>query len=226
MALPFDAAHLRALVIGSADLGETIMRALILRRMGLLEAGAAGSVLVGARQHPDLVRLQGFLSRNSYPYAVLDAESDEEGQALLHRLGVLPDELPLMVCPNGAVLKRPSDAEAALCLGITPQLDPGKVYDIAVVGAGPAGLATAVYAASEGLSVLVLDQRAMGGQAGASARIENYLGFPTGISGSCFGRARFNPGPEVRGRNRRSAGGVATGLRETVPALATLCDWS
>jgi thioredoxin reductase (NADPH) len=182
-ALPFDAAHLRALLIGAAELGETIMRALILRRAGLLEEGGVGSILVGAPGQPDLVRLQGFLSRNSYPHTVLDAVNDEEGHALVERLGVLPQELPLMVCPNGTVLRRPSDAQAALCLGITPQLDPDKIYDVAVVGAGPAGLATAVYAASEGLSVLVLDQRAMGGQAGASARIENYLGFPTGISG-------------------------------------------
>ncbi len=103
---------------------------------------------------------------------------------------VVPDELPVMICPTGQVLRRPTDAEAGACLGITPELDPTKIYDIAVVGAGPAGLATAVYAASEGLSVLVLDQRAMGGQAGASARIENYLGFPTGISGQALaGRA-------------------------------------
>ena len=97
-----------------------------------------------------------------------------------------------MLCPNGTVLKRPTDAQAAMCLGITPELDPEKVYDVAVVGAGPAGLATAVYAASEGLSVLVLDQRAIGGQAGASARIQNYLGFPTGISGQALAGRAFN----------------------------------
>ena len=102
---------------------------------------------------------------------------------MVERFGVLPADLPLMICPDGTVLKRPSNAEAGICLGITPELDAGKVYDIAVVGAGPAGLATAVYGASEGLSVLVLDSRAFGGQAGASARIENYLGFPTGVSG-------------------------------------------
>src|ERR1700745_643940 len=106
-----------------------------------------------------------------------------DGRAVAERFGVLPDELPLMVCPNGTVLKRPTDAEAGACLGITPVLDPDRVYGVAVVGAGPAGLATAVYAASEGLSVLVVDQCAFGGQAGASARIENYLGVPTGISG-------------------------------------------
>ncbi|AMJ61780.1 FAD-dependent oxidoreductase [Bosea sp. PAMC 26642] len=190
LAVPLDAAHLRALIIGSADLGEIIMRALILRRVGLIEGGAAGSVLVGRPGESGLVRLQGFLGRNGYPYTTLDASKDEEGRALVERLGIQPDDLPLMVCPTGTVLKHPTNAEAGLCLGLMPDLDPGKVYDVAVVGAGPAGLATAVYAASEGLSVLVLDQRATGGQAGASARIENYLGFPTGISGQALaGRA-------------------------------------
>jgi thioredoxin reductase (NADPH) len=191
-ALPFDAAHVRALVIGSAELGEIVMRAFILRRVALLEAGGVGSVLIGRPGEPALVRLQGFLARNSYPATVLDATDDAEGHALVERLGVLPHELPLMVCPNGTVLKRPSNEEAGICLGITPVLDPAKLYDVAVVGAGPAGLATAVYAASEGLSVLVLDQSAIGGQAGASARIENYLGFPTGISGQALAGRAFN----------------------------------
>ena len=189
-ALPFDAAHIRALVVGSAEVGEIVMRAFILRRVGLLQEGGVGSLLIGRPGTPDLLRLAGFLSRNAYPYTVLDAISDEAGRAAVERFGVLPDELPLMICPNGAFLKRPTDAEAGMCLGITPELDPNTVYDVAVVGAGPAGLAAAVYGASEGLSVVVLDQRAFGGQAGASARIENYLGFPTGISGQALaGRA-------------------------------------
>jgi len=191
-AIPFDAAHVRALMIGSADIGEIMMRAFILRRMGLLEGGGVGSVLVGIPGSPDLVRLQGFLGRNGYPYSVLDAVNDADGRAIAERFGVFPGDLPLMVCPNGAVLKRPSDAEAGVCLGMTPELDPQKVYDVAIVGAGPAGLAAAVYAASEGLSVLVLDQRAFGGQAGASARIENYLGFPSGISGMALAGRAFN----------------------------------
>ncbi len=191
-ALPFDAAHVRALVIGSAEVGEIVMRAFILRRVGLIEEGGAGSVLVGNPGAPDLVRLQGFLGRNGYPHTVLDATNDPDGRAVVERFGVLPGELPLMVCPNGTVLRRPTDAEAALCLGMTPELDPESIYDVAVVGAGPAGLASAVYAASEGLSVLVVDERAFGGQAGASARIENYLGFPSGISGMALAGRAFN----------------------------------
>jgi thioredoxin reductase (NADPH) len=159
--------------------------------VGLHQEGSAGSVLIGRPNAPELVRLQGFLGRNGYPCTVLDA-ADDEGHAVVERLGIQPDELPLMVCPNGRVLKRPTDAEAGVCLGITPELDPRTLYDVAVVGAGPAGLATAVYAASEGLSVLALDQRAFGGQAGASARIENYLGFPTGISGMALTGRAFN----------------------------------
>ncbi|MGZ5849025.1 MAG: FAD-dependent oxidoreductase [Methyloceanibacter sp.] len=191
-ALPFDAAHVRALMIGSAEVGEIMMRAFILRRMGLLEEGGVGSVLIGVSGTADLVRLQGFLGRNGYPCTVLDASSDAEARAVIEQSGVLPEELPIMLCPNGTLLRRPSDAEAGACLGITPELDPDTVYDVAVVGAGPAGLAAAVYAASEGLSVLVLDSRAFGGQAGASARIENYLGFPTGISGMGLAGRAFN----------------------------------
>ena len=189
-AVPFDAAHLRALMVGSAEVGEVVMRAFILRRVGLIQEGGSGTILVGSPDAPDLVRLEGFLSRNGHPYTVLDASAHEQGRAIVERFGVHAEDLPLMVCPNGTVLKHPTDAQAGICLGMTPELDPQTIYDVAVVGAGPAGLATAVYAASEGLSVLVLDQRAFGGQAGASARIENYLGFPTGISGQALaGRA-------------------------------------
>ncbi len=195
-AVPFDTPHIRALLVGSAEVGEIVMRAFILRRVGLLEdgsvSGSVGSVLIGNPGSADLTRLQGFLTRNGYPFSVLDAVTDADGRAVLERFGVRPDELPLMVCPNGQVLKRPTNAEAGIYLGITPDLDTKTVYDVAVVGAGPAGLAAAVYAASEGLSVLVLDERAFGGQAGASARIENYLGFPTGISGLALAGRAFN----------------------------------
>ncbi|MDR3485677.1 MAG: FAD-dependent oxidoreductase [Bradyrhizobium sp.] len=191
-AVAFDAPHLRALIIGSADLGEIIMRAFILRRVELINSGGAGSVLIGIPGAPALSRLQVFLTRSGYPHMTLDATSDAEGLNLIERLGILPTDLPLMVCPNGTVLKRPSDQEAALCLGVTPKLDPNEVYDVAIVGAGPAGLAAAVYAASEGLRVILLDERSAGGQAGASSRIENYLGFPTGISGQALAGRAFN----------------------------------
>ncbi|MEA0940019.1 FAD-dependent oxidoreductase [Xanthomonas campestris pv. campestris] len=191
LALPFDTAHLRALMISSAEVGEVVMRALILRRVGLIEGDASGSVLIGEPDDPHLTRLQGFLTRNGYPNTVMDV-SDEDGRALVERLGIQEQDLPVMVCPSGRVLRQPSDAEAAHCLGMTPDIDPDHRYDVAIVGAGPAGLATAVYAASEGLSVIVLDQRAIGGQAGASARIENYLGFPTGISGQALAGRAYN----------------------------------
>ena len=192
VALPFDAAHLRALMVGSADVGEIIMRALILRRVGLIEEGGAGTILIGKPGTADLTRLQGFLTRSGFPNLVLDVATDAEGRALVERIGVAPGDLPLVVCPDGAMLRNPSDAEIAMCLGMTPALDPENVYDVAIVGAGPAGLAAAVYAASEGLSVIVLDERAIGGQAGASARIENYLGFPTGISGQALAGRAWN----------------------------------
>jgi thioredoxin reductase (NADPH) len=181
VALPLNAIHLRALIIGSAELGELIMRAFILRRVGLLERGI-GPVLLGRAGSAGILRLQAFLSRNAYPHLVLDCTS-ERGRRLIDDLKPPEADLPLLVCACGKVLRRPTNEEAGAWLGITPNLDLEKVFDVAVIGAGPAGLAAAVYAASEGLSVLVVDGEVVGGQAGASARIENYLGFPTGISG-------------------------------------------
>ncbi|HXB79588.1 MAG TPA: FAD-dependent oxidoreductase [Bradyrhizobium sp.] len=183
VALPFDAAHLRALVIGSAEIGEIVMRALILRRVALIEDGGSGTILIGIPGTAEMRRLQGFLRRSGFPHLVLDSTADEEGKALVQRLGVSANELPLAVCPDGTIRRRPTVTELASCLGLVPDIAPGSEYDVAIVGAGPAGLAAAVYAASEGLSVLVLDSDSFGGQAGTSARIENYFGFPTGISG-------------------------------------------
>ncbi|MFM9437671.1 thioredoxin reductase (NADPH) [Janthinobacterium sp. CG_23.3] len=181
---------LRALVVAEAELGERIVRALILRRVGLLEFNSGSPVLVGPRGNGNMHHLQSFLSSNGHPHTVLDPALDECAAALVARHQPQPGEWPLVVCPDGSVKKNPSNVELGRCLGLLPDLNDGKVFDVLVVGAGPAGLATAVYAASEGLSVLVLEQRAYGGQAGASARIENYLGFPTGISGRALaGRA-------------------------------------
>ncbi|CAN7499934.1 FAD-dependent oxidoreductase [Pseudoduganella sp. LjRoot289] len=181
---------LRALVVAEAELGERIIRALILRRVGLIEAPSGGPVLVGPPGHPRLHHLQSWLASNGHPHSVLDPKTDAQARALCEHYQPTPEELPLVVCPDGSVKKNPTNVELGRCLGMLPELSSDKVWDVIVVGAGPAGLATAVYAASEGLSVLALETRAFGGQAGASARIENYLGFPTGISGGALaGRA-------------------------------------
>src|SRR5712672_101697 len=184
--------QLRALLVAEAELGERIMRALILRRVGLLETGAGGPVIVGRAENGDVLRLEGFLRRNGHPRQRLDPETDPEAKALIERFHVDPGQLPIVLCPGGQLLRNPGETELARCLGLVGPIDPNRVYDVAVVGAGPAGLATAVYAASEGLSVLVLDCRSFGGQAGASARIENYLGFPTGISGIALMARAYN----------------------------------
>jgi thioredoxin reductase (NADPH) len=182
--------QLRALLVAEAELGERIMRALILRRVGLIESGAGGPVIVGHDHDGDVLRLVNFLSRNGHPYQRLDPDEDADAKALVERFKVEPEELPIVLCSNGQLLRNPTENALARCIGLVGPIDPDHLFDVAVIGAGPAGLATAVYAASEGLSVLCLDCRAFGGQAGASARIENYLGFPTGISGmALMGRA-------------------------------------
>ncbi|HZZ14231.1 MAG TPA: FAD-dependent oxidoreductase [Paraburkholderia sp.] len=182
--------RLRALIVADAQLGEHIMRALILRRLGLIEQGL-GPVIVGNGDDAKLIRLQGFLRRNAYPAMVIDARTDPEAVTLLGDMTTGPGDFPLVFCPNGYVLRAPDEAQLASCLGLVPTFEPSHIYDVAIIGAGPAGLAASVYAATEGLSVAVFDQRAPGGQAGASSRIENYLGFPTGISGQALAARAF-----------------------------------
>jgi thioredoxin reductase (NADPH) len=192
-AIVIRSSRLRDLLVEEAELGERIMRALILRRVGLLETGGGGPVIVGRAGNPDVLRLEGFLARNGHPHQRLDPDTDHEAKALIERFALERRvDLPIVLCPDGSLLRNPTEEELARCIGLLRSLDPTKVYDVAIVGAGPAGLATAVYAASEGLSVLVLDCRAFGGQAGASARIENYLGFPTGISGMALMARAYN----------------------------------
>jgi thioredoxin reductase (NADPH) len=181
---------LRALLVAEAELGERIVRAFILRRVELSESQDCGLVLVASPGHPRMHELQGWLSANGQPHKVLDPHGDAQARALCEQFQPQPGDWPLVVCPSGDVKKNPSIVELGRCLGMLPELSSDHLWDVIVVGAGPAGLATAVYAASEGLSVLALETRAFGGQAGASARIENYLGFPTGISGRALaGRA-------------------------------------
>jgi thioredoxin reductase (NADPH) len=181
--------ELRALMIIEADLGEKVMRALILRRALVIDRGH-GVVFVDASNSARLLALQNFLRRNAFPNMTLDSKRDSEAIELLQRLTPQPDDFPLVLCPNGTMLRNPDEGQLASCLGLIPEFEPTHLYDVAIVGAGPAGLAAAVYAASEGLSVATLESRAPGGQAGMSARIENYLGFPAGITGLALaGRA-------------------------------------
>ncbi|MHC2567464.1 FAD-dependent oxidoreductase [Bradyrhizobium liaoningense] len=187
--LPPD--RLRALLVAEAELGERIMRALILRRVNLIQGGAGGPVLIGPSNSAGVVRLQGFLTRNGQPHHLLDPDRDCDAAELIARYSPKPEDWPLVVTADGAVLRNPNETELARAIGMIGGAKGDRIYDVAVVGCGPAGLATAVYAASEGLSVAVLDTRAFGGQAGASARIENYLGFPTGISGQALTARAF-----------------------------------
>jgi thioredoxin reductase (NADPH) len=183
---------LRSLLVAEAELGERIMRALILRRVGLLETGGGGPVILGSADDSDVLRLENFLARNGHPHLRLDPKSDTEAMALIERFHVEPANLPIVLCPGGQLLQNPTEMKLARCIGLVGPIDASHVYDVAIVGSGPAGMAAAVYAASEGLSVLVLDCRSFGGQAGASARIENYLGFPTGITGMALMARAFN----------------------------------
>ncbi len=182
---------LRALLIAEASLGERIMRALILRRVGLIESGA-GPVVIGSEGDADVLRLTNFLRRNGQPHQRLDPETDSCGRTLVQRFSVATEELPIVLCPGGQILRNPSEGQLARCVGMVGPIDEDRLFDVVIIGSGPAGLATAVYAGSEGLSVLMLDCRSFGGQAGASARIENYLGFPTGISGIALMARAFN----------------------------------
>ena len=185
-------AQLRALLVAEADLGERIMRALILRRVNLIQAGAGGPVLIGPADSSGVIRLRGFLTRNGNPHHLLDPKTDHDAAEVIARYSPSPTDWPLVVAPDGTVLRNPSESELARAMGMIRGLIKDRIYDVAVVGSGPAGLSTAVYAASEGLSVAVCDARAFGGQAGASARIENYLGFPTGISGLALTARAYN----------------------------------
>lgn len=219
---------LRALLVAEADLGERVMRALILRRVNLIQGGVGGPVLIGSPSLGDLVRLQGFLARNGIPYHVVDPAADKDGAELVARYSPTPGDLPLVVCADGRVLRNPDELELARVLGMFRNLVRDKLYDVAIVGGGPAGLATAVYAASEGLSVAVLDARHFGGQAGASARIENYLGFPTGISGQALAGRAYNQAQKF-GADMMipvAAGNLDCSKTNGAFGIATLCGHS
>jgi thioredoxin reductase (NADPH) len=188
--LLIDAEQLRRIVQNDAELSELFMRAFILRRMSVIESGRSDVLLLGSDHSADTLRLREFLTRNTRPYVNIDIEHDADAKALLERFHVRGDDVPVVVCRGGELLKNPSNADLAQCLGMNAPAADDLVHDLLIIGAGPAGLAAAVYAASEGLDVRIVDSFAPGGQAGTSSRIENYLGFPTGISGAALaGRA-------------------------------------
>ncbi len=178
--------RLLSLVQTDSELSELFLRAFILRRTGLIAHHQGDVVLVGSRRSADSLRVHEFLTRNGHPHTYLDLDTDPNIKTLLSAFDVGADDIPVLICRGERVLKRPTNAEVADCLGLNAPLDPDMVRDVVVVGAGPAGLAAAVYAASEGLDVLVVESHAPGGQAGSSSHIENYLGFPTGISGQAL----------------------------------------
>ena len=191
-ALLIEPERLRTVLVAEAEIGELIMRALILRRVMVIESGAGGPLLIGGATSAEMTRLTGFLTRNGQPHKVVDPSADADSAGIAARYGAAARGHGAMrvVCPNGSVLLDPTDVEVAKAIGLS-EFDDATLRDVAIVGAGPAGLAAAVYAASEGLSVIVLETRAFGGQAGASARIENYLGFPTGITGQALAARAF-----------------------------------
>lgn len=181
--LEISRANLQRLMQNDPELGEVFLRAFILRRVYLITHAVGDAVLIGSYNSADTLRLRAFLSRNGHPFAYVDVEKDSDVQDLLDHFGVQVSDIPVLICRGDLVLRNPTNADAAMCFGLNEGIDEASVYDLIVVGAGPSGLAAAVYGASEGLNTLVIESNAPGGQAGSSSRIENYLGFPTGISG-------------------------------------------
>ena len=176
-------ANLQRIMQTDASLGEIFLTAFVLRRVFLIDHAAGDAVLIGSSHSSDTLRLREFLTRNSHPHTYIDLDRDTDVQAVLDQFRIRIDEIPVLICRGELVLRNPSNSEAAECFGLNAGIDEGVLYDLIVVGAGPSGLAAAVYGASEGLSVLVVECNSPGGQAGSSSRIENYLGFPLGISG-------------------------------------------
>jgi thioredoxin reductase (NADPH) len=182
--LEISAEELRSVIAKDVELSEILMRAFILRRLALINAGYGNLILMGSRHSAQTLRLREFLTRNGQPYTYVDLDTDQTSQELLDRFHITVDEIPVVICASRSVMRNPSVQELADCLGFNALVDESEVHDVVIVGAGPSGLAAAVYAASEGLDVMVIETVAPGGQAGSSSKIENYLGFPTGISGN------------------------------------------
>jgi thioredoxin reductase (NADPH) len=181
--LEVSADALRSLIAKDAELSDLFMRAFIGRRLAMISDGVGNVIILGSRHSAETLRLREFLTRNRHPHMYIDLDSDTAAQELLDRFNLKIDEIPVVICSGKAVLRNPTIQNLAQCLGYAGEVDGSRIRDVAIVGAGPAGLAAAVYAASEGLDAVVIEGHFPGGQAGGSSKIENYLGFPTGISG-------------------------------------------
>jgi thioredoxin reductase (NADPH) len=181
--LEIGADALRTLIAKDAELSDIFMRAFLLRRVAMISGGLGNVAVLGSQHSSNTLRLREFLTRNGHPYRYVDLDSDKGAQELLDRFDIKLEDIPVVICGGKTVLRNPTNQRLAECLGFTGQIDEHRIYDVAIVGAGPAGLAAAVYAASEGLDALMIESEYPGGQAGASSKIENYVGFPMGISG-------------------------------------------
>src|SRR5689334_21244556 len=182
---------LRNIMQTDVALGELFLRSFVMRRVFLIANSVGDAILIGSSHSGDTLRLRAFLSRNGHPHTYLDVEHDPDVQTVLDHFEICVKDIPVLICREDLVLRNPTNAEAAACFGLNAGIDESAIYDLVVVGAGPSGLAAAVYGASEGLNVLVVESSSPGGQAGSSSRIENYLGFPTGISGQDLANRAF-----------------------------------
>jgi thioredoxin reductase (NADPH) len=190
--IELDRQHMLSLLQTDAEIGEVLMRAFILRRVELVTAGVGDIVLIGSNHSAGTLRIKEFLMRNGHPYSYIDLERDSDVQKLLDSSHTDASEIPVMICRGEIVLRNPTNQQVADCLGFNETIDQTQIHDLVIIGAGPSGLAAAVYGASEGLDVLVLETGSPGGQAGSSSRIENYLGFPSSISGQELASRAYN----------------------------------
>ena len=217
-----DRGNLRHVMQTDVTLGEIFLNAFVLRRVYLIAHSVGDAVLIGSRHSKDTLRLRAFLTRNGHPHSYLDVETDSSVQTILDHFGIPVTDIPVLICRGELALRNPSNSEAAACFGLNDEINQAEVSDLVIIGGGPSGLAAAVYGASEGLSVLVLEKSAPGGQAGASSRIENYLGFPLGISGQDLSNRAFLQAEKFGARIAIARS--ATGLKTARPAYTIALD--
>jgi len=220
--LEIDRANLRRIMQTDVAMGEILLNAFVLRRVYLIAHSVGDAVLIGSRHSSDTLRLRAFLTRNGHPHTYLDVETDSSVQTILDHFGIPVTDIPVLICRGELALRNPSNSEAAACFGLNDEINQTEVSDLVIIGGGPSGLAAAVYGASEGLSVLVLERSAPGGQAGASSRIENYLGFPLGISGQELSNRAFLQAEKFGARIAIARS--ATGLKTARPAYTIALD--